>query len=168
MTSETSQLDSLVTLRSALMRDKAHILKTTLESYGIPAFLASENMGSLMYGVATDLLVRRGDLPRAQSLLENVSALNLPDRNDDEDGVHCPSCGSSRVVVHTGTVPSILPGITWRAPAEDGWMHCFECKSYWREGGRRFSSLPLALLWGLSLGGLSLVLISIIEWLRWI
>ena len=163
--------DRLVPIRRDLGVSDAQMLRGVLEAAGIHAALANENMGSLHYVVATDLLVRAGDETRARDILARVATMPRPKPLMDEDGEPraCPTCGSEHLRVYAGPVPTPLPGLRGSAGPADGWFQCLQCASLFSDRPRaRFSALPLALIWAATLGSATLGLIWLINWLKWL
>ncbi|MFA0960408.1 DUF2007 domain-containing protein [Roseivirga sp. BDSF3-8] len=94
---------SLVTLRSFPNHVEAHLLKTKLESEDIPCFIFDENMVTMnpLYNVTVGgikVKVLEEDQARAQQLLEDMEG--LPYKNDQEEDVTCPNCGSKKLYGH--------------------------------------------------------------------
>ncbi|GHF30250.1 hypothetical protein GCM10017044_27040 [Kordiimonas sediminis] len=163
--------EELVIVRSNLSSHDAHLLKGLLESNEISAFLSNENMGTLQYGVATDLLVRLKDRHIAQTVLANVVTLHNTPSSDPvapEEDAFCRTCGSSHVHPFVGEIPSLIPGIRYDASEAGEWMHCLQCDAYYRRKRSRFSSMPVGLLWGLTLSGFTIFLLWFLNWLRWL
>ena len=165
-------MDNLITVRSGLDRHQAALFKSNLEGHGIAAFLENENIGSLNFVVHTDLLVRAGDRVAAEALLSKVDAIpasRFPTRLDaDGEERACQHCGSMRIHHYVGTVKTWMPGVKIQATPGDGWFHCLECESYYREKPLGFASLPIALLWSVTLGAIVLGLYFFIQWLRFL
>lgn len=174
MTQSLNTNDSLTILRGSLDTGDALVLKSALEGNGIPAFLHNENMAGIGMGavIRVDLLVRNRDKVAAERALANV--INLPradgDRILDSDGeeIACTQCGSSRIRAYTGDVPSIIPFLAPKARPADKWYHCLQCNHYFQIGFERFSSLKMAIFWGLTLGVITLLVIWFIQWLKWL
>ncbi|WP_374763540.1 hypothetical protein [Yunchengibacter salinarum] len=165
-----SEQDRLVPLRRGLNAGDAQSLRSILEGNGIQVFLANENMGTMGYGVAIDLMIRASDRAYADEVLSKVVALphRPEDRLFDTDGEEraCAHCGSSRVRAWRGAVPTGIPFVKAQARPQDLWFHCLQCDSLFQEKRSRYSSLGLALMWGLALGGLTLVVIWLIALLQ--
>jgi DNA-directed RNA polymerase subunit RPC12/RpoP len=90
--------DEIVVFRKYETTIEANIVRSKLESYGIPCFLTEENMTNLYPGASSlmnfnvRLHLFARDRLRASQLLEE-SELDL----SDEDGISCPKCGSKSV-----------------------------------------------------------------------
>ena len=90
--------DEIVVFRKYETTIEANIVRSKLESYGIPCFLTEENMTNLYPGASSlmnfnvRLHLFARDRLRASQLLEE-SALDL----SDEDAITCPKCGSKSV-----------------------------------------------------------------------
>lgn len=172
MTEVFEDHNRLVPVRTGLMQADAQLLKSLLDANGVQVFLTHENMGSLNYGVRADIMVRAIDKVRADAALANVATLPhgaFPARLD-EDGeeLACQHCGSERVHPFEGQVPSGVPGLRWAAAKDDQWYHCLQCDSYFRNRRSRLAGLPIALIWGGTLAALTLFVIWLIEFLRWL
>lgn len=91
---------ALVTLKTFDNHVEAHLLKTKLESEGIPCVLFDENIVTLnpLYNYCVDgikLKVMEEDAARA---LEIVTALDeRPFKNEQDEKLVCPSCGSDKL-----------------------------------------------------------------------
>lgn len=172
-TEEPIAPNELLPLRTGLDPMEAQVMKSVLASEGIECFLSNENMGTLGYGVRIDLLVKAVDKVRAELALRKVAVLPrrahaLPP-SVDEDDIACPQCGSTRVGIHTGPVPTMIPGLKTKQKPGERWRHCIECGTYYPEGARRhFDSFFLAIMWGATLAGATLGLMWLIRWLRWL
>lgn len=167
-----TDLDQLITLRSGLDPAPAQLLKSTLESHGVPAYVVHDNMAALQPGVRAELLVREGDKERAESLLRDVHTLPQRPKLTSNTGVildlACSQCGSSQVEPYSGEVPTFIPGVRMEARSEDGWYHCRTCGSYTRDKPTRYQSLPMGFIWALFMAGLTLAVIWLINTLRWL
>lgn len=172
MTEVFEDHNRLVPVRTGLNQADAQLLKSLLDANGVQVFLTHENMGSLNYGVRADLMVRAIDKVRADAVLAKVATLPrgaFPARLD-EDGeeLACRHCGSERVHPYVGAVPSGIPGIKLSASQADNWYHCLQCDSYFRNQRSRLAGIPIALMWGGTLAALTLFVIWLIEFLRWL
>lgn len=165
-------MDNLVVVRTGLDRHQAALFKSNLEGHGIAAFLENEHIGSLNYVVHTDLLVRSVDKGAAEALLSKVDTIpvsKFPTRLDaDGEERACQHCGSMRVHPYVGAVATWVPGFKIQAAPGEGWFHCLECDSYYREQPLGFASLPVALLWSVTLGAVVFGLYFLIQWLRFL
>jgi hypothetical protein len=89
----------LVTLKTYDTPVEAHLLKTKLESVGIPSVLKDENMSSLypFYSVMGDgavkLQIHPKDLDRAQKLICEIE--ESPYTKEDGSSLRCPVCGQT-------------------------------------------------------------------------
>jgi len=77
---------------------EAHLLKSKLESEGIPCFLQDENIVSLnpLYNYAVGgikLNIPSVDLEAAQQILEEIES--TPNLDEAEELVQCPQCAST-------------------------------------------------------------------------
>lgn len=77
---------------------EAHLLKTKLESEGIPCFLQDEHIVSLnpLYNYAVGgikLVIRNSDIEAASSIIQEIES--TPVLNEDNSKVMCPQCGST-------------------------------------------------------------------------
>lgn len=77
---------------------EAHILKSRLESEGIPCFLQDENIVSLnpLYNYAVGgikLNIRSSDAPQVQAILQEIE--NHPNVDEQEEVIKCPRCAST-------------------------------------------------------------------------
>ena len=70
----SADLDKLVVIRSKLDGQQAQLLKTNLEGNGVPAFLANENVSSLISVNTADLYVRAKDWRAAEETLAKIEA----------------------------------------------------------------------------------------------
>lgn len=161
-----AELTQLVPLRSGLGFQQAQMLKANLEGAGIPAFLSNEDAGDLKFGGVTDILVRANRWKEAEVQIGKISLMPAPPQHFEDAA--CEHCGSSRIHPFVGAVPTFIPMVKLSAVQEDGWFHCLECDSYWRNERKRFSSLPVAFLWSITLGAVALAAYSLIQWLRWL
>jgi len=162
----------LVPLRREMEPADAQLMRSLLTANGIEVFLNGENMGSLNYVVRTDIMIRAIDKVRAESVLKKVSAIprrQLPSHFDgDGEERACAQCGSTQIHPYVGEVPTIIPGIRLSAGAGEGWYHCLQCDSHYRDQPTRFSGMPIALMWGGFLGASGFALYWIIDWLKWL
>ena len=162
----------LVVLRSGLNQPDGALLRSLLEAKGVPSFLANEQVAGIHPGFSANLMVRYGDLGRARQVLDNVATLPacaFPVRHDpDGEELACARCGSSRVHPFQGTLPSSLPFFKVTAKPGEGWFHCLQCDSYYNDRRPRFSSLSLALIWGGTLAFATLIVIWLINCIRWL
>jgi DNA-directed RNA polymerase subunit RPC12/RpoP len=91
---------ALITLKSFDNHVDAHLLKTKLESEGIPCVLFDENIVTLnpLYNFCVDgikLKVVEEDAPRAMELLAALQGRPYKDEQNQE--IRCPSCGSDKL-----------------------------------------------------------------------
>lgn len=82
---------------------EAHLLKTKLESEGIPCFLKDEHIISLnpLYNYAVGgikLMIRSADLEAAQAIIQEIDQAPSLDENDQQ--ITCPQCGSTDLYNH--------------------------------------------------------------------
>lgn len=172
MTEVFEDHNRLIAIRTGLDASDAQLLKSLLDANGVEVYLSNENMGSLGYGVRTDIMVRAIDKVRADAVLTKIATMPrcaIPTRLD-EDGeeIACRHCGSERVHPFEGEVPTIIPGIRLKADKAEGWYHCLQCDSYFKNSLSRLASIPVAMMWGGALAGLTLFIIWLIEFLRWL
>lgn len=87
----------MITLRTFDNSINAHLLKSKLESEGIPCYLFDENINTLnpLYSMATGgikLRISSNDLERAEAIIAEIEDT----KPTDERGVvlQCPQCGS--------------------------------------------------------------------------
>lgn len=165
----------LVPLRTYLDAPQAQMLKTYLDSQGILVFLNAEHVAAMNEGLKTDILIREIDKVRAEAALKNIEIMSCHQKHQlldgetlEDDAPSCRQCGAMDIRAFEGEVPTFIPGIRIAAPAEDRWMHCMQCDSYYREGKRRFSSISVAMMWAATLGVAALSLYWFITWLRWL
>lgn len=90
----------LVTIKVFENAIEAHILKSKLESEGIPAILVNENIVTLnpLYNIAVGgvkLQVRDEDFRKANAIITEVEQIPFTDENDH--ALKCPNCGSSNL-----------------------------------------------------------------------
>jgi hypothetical protein len=90
---------SMLTLKIFDTSIEAHLLKSRLESEGIPSYIFDENIvtlnplyNNLVGGVK--LKISALDLDRAQKILDEIEAKDVSD--DEGRTVSCPRCGSSK------------------------------------------------------------------------
>jgi len=172
MVEQFDDFNRLVPLRRGLTTADAQLMRSLLTANGLQVFVNSENMGALNYAVGTDVMVRAVDKGRAEDVLKKVAAIprcQLP-THFDEDGEEraCAHCGSTHVHAFVGEVPTFIPGVRLAASAGEGWYHCLQCDSHYREQKSRFSGMPVALMWGGFLGGAGFALYWVIDWLKWL
>lgn len=162
-----TDMEQLVAIRTGLSLQQAHMLKSNLEGRGIPTFLSGDEPGVMRFGGQTSLLVRAKHWKHAEELLSNITLLpSAP--NAHADDMACTQCGSARIHPFVGEVPTFFPKVNISAEPEDGWFHCLECDSYWRDRMRKFASFPIAFLWSITLGLVMLAVYSLIQWLKWL
>lgn len=162
----------LVVLRSNLNQPDGALLRSVLEAQDIPVFLAGEHVAGMNEGLYANLMVHAKDWKRAEEVLSKVATMPrcaIPIRRD-EDGepIACRHCGSERVHAFEGEVPTIVPGVKVHASKNDDWYHCLQCDSYFRNSLSRFSSIPVGLMWAGALALLTLGIVWLIEFLRWL
>lgn len=172
MTANFEQQDRLVPIRTGLGQADAQLLRSLLEGNGIKVFMNGEHMGALNYGARADIMVRASEWKEAEQVLQKVATMPrcaIPVRLD-EDGEEraCAHCGSTRVHGFDGEVPTFIPGIRLAAKKEEGWFHCLQCDSYYRDRHSRFSGLPFALLWSACVGAFVICLYWFIDWLKYL
>lgn len=169
MAQEQTDLDKLVAVRSGLDGQQAQLLKLNLEGQGVPAFLANEHVGAMNFVSNTDLYVRARDWRAAEQALAKIELLPRREAPRDADGEErsCPHCGSHRVHAFVGEVPSALPFIRYKAEADDKWFHCLECGSYHQAVRKRFSGMPIALAWSMTMAAIALGTLAFINWLKY-
>lgn len=172
MTEVFEDHNRLISIRSGLSGPDAQLLKSVLNANGVEVFLSNENMGTMNIGLRTDVMVRAIDKVRADSVLDKVATMPrcaLPTRLD-EDGeeIACRHCGSERVHPFEGAVPTLIPGIKLSAAKGQHWYHCLQCDSYFKNSLSRLAGIPIALMWGGTLAALTLFVIWLIEFLRWL
>jgi len=172
MTEVFEDHNRLIPVRTGLSASDAQLLKSVLNANGVDVFLTNENMGSMNIGLRTDVMVRAIDKVRVDAVLNKVATMprcQLPNRLDDDgEEIACRHCGSERVHPFEGAVPTIIPGIKLKATRGERWYHCLQCDSYFKNSLSRTASFPLALLWGGVLAALTLLIIWLIEFLRWL
>ncbi len=169
---DQAELDQLVAIKTGLQPSSAQLLKGVLASHGMPAYVSSEHMGTIGFGLGSDLLVRRADVPRAKSLLEHVAAMPITGAAPVREAVMmeraCSQCGSSHVQDYIGSVPTLLPFVKIEALPDSGWYRCRQCGSHFRERPTRFQSLPTGFIWALVVAGIVVGFMMLINWLRWL
>jgi len=79
---------------------EAHLLKSKLESEGIPCFLQDENIVTLnpLYNYAVGgikLNIPASEITHAQQVLQEIE--EHPNLNEVDEVVHCPQCGSTQL-----------------------------------------------------------------------
>lgn len=87
----------LATFRTYDSPVNAHIVKSKLESEGIPAFLQDEHINTLnpLFNVTVGgikLKIRESDFDEAERILAEIESPELVD--DDNNTLLCPQCGS--------------------------------------------------------------------------
>lgn len=168
----SENLDKLVSIRSGLTAQQGQLLKVNLEGQGVPAFLTNENTSGLISTSDTDLYVRAKDWRAAEQMLGTIeqSPRRWPQPRPEPEVIEqaCAHCGSHRVEPHVGAVPTWFPLLRKTARPGDDWFHCLECGSHYREGGRRFAGLSVALGWSAFMGALAFAIILLINWLRYL
>ncbi|HMR20454.1 MAG TPA: DUF2007 domain-containing protein [Sphingobacterium sp.] len=87
----------LITVKTFDNAIDAHLLKTKLESEGIPVYIFDENINTLnpLYNMATGgikLKISEADVDQAVEIIQDIE--NAKYLNDDEEAILCPSCGS--------------------------------------------------------------------------
>lgn len=70
--------DPLTTVRTYYNPAAAEFVRGLLESFGIPAFLADENIARLYSGFQVRLQVRESDLPDARQILDAALPESAP------------------------------------------------------------------------------------------
>lgn len=167
-----SDLDKLVALRTKLDSHQAQLLKTNLEGRGVPAFVANENVSSLISVNTADLYVRAKDWRTAEELLTKIEASprHWPQPPPEPEVVEqaCSHCGSHRVVPYVDPVPTWVPFVSEDARPEDGWLRCLECGSHTLGRRRRFAGLGVAFGWSAFMALLAFSVILLINWLRYL
>lgn len=88
---------------------EAHILKSRLESEGIPCFLQDENIVSLnpLYNYAVGgikLNIRACDVQQVQDILQEIE--NYPHTNEEEEIIKCPQCASTALYTNFKSMKS--------------------------------------------------------------
>lgn len=69
---------------------RARLIKTKLESFGVPCYIGNENFSGLYGGIfSVDVYVQKEAYNDAVSLLE--------EEEDHEEIVHCPNCNSTQI-----------------------------------------------------------------------
>lgn len=169
---QQSNIDQLVMLRPGLDPHDADLIKSVLDGEGIHAFVMESGVRVSGYQAIVDVMVKASDNAEATKILEKISLMPrcaIPVRRD-EDGEEyaCKQCGSVRVHPFEGEVPTFFPGIKIAAKKADNWFHCMQCDSHYREVRSHLSGMPIALAWGAALGGFSIGLYMVIDWLRWL
>lgn len=91
---------SLILLKTLDDSISAHILKTRLESEGIPCFIHDENIVTLnpLYNFAVGgvkLMVNKSDLEKAIQVLKDIDETPYTDEKDKE--IRCPNCQSTEL-----------------------------------------------------------------------
>jgi len=172
MAEQFTDYNRLIPLRTGLDTGDAQLLKSVLNANGVEVFLNGENMSSLNYVVRTDIMIRAIDKVRADAVIEKIATMprcQIP-RHIDEDGEErsCSQCGSTRVHPFAGEVPTFFPGIRVEARKEDGWFHCLQCDSHYKDKRSQFAGMPFALMWSVLLGSFGFALYWFIDWLRWL
>jgi DNA-directed RNA polymerase subunit RPC12/RpoP len=172
MTEVFEDHNRLVPVRTGLDQADAQLLRSLLDANGVQVFVSHENMGSLGYGVRADIMVRAIDKVRADAVLAKVATLPrsaIPVRLDEGgEEIACRHCGSERVHPYEGAVPTLIPGLRLAARRDERWYHCLQCDSYFRDRRSKFAGIPIALMWGATLAVLTLFVIWLIEFLRWL
>ncbi|MBE8720782.1 putative signal transducing protein [Sphingobacterium pedocola] len=89
-----------ITLKTFDSYVDAHLLKTKLESEGIPAYLFDEHINALnpLYSIATGgikLKINESDIDNAIQIIREIE--NTKYSNDDNEIINCPSCGSEEL-----------------------------------------------------------------------
>lgn len=104
-----------LTVRTFDTAAEAHLLKTKLESEEIPCILFDEHLVNLnpLYSVAVGgikLKVRESDWERANDLLAEIE--KQPWRDEEEEAVKCPHCGSAELYAHFKSMKGIKGVLT--------------------------------------------------------
>jgi DNA-directed RNA polymerase subunit RPC12/RpoP len=87
----------LITIKTFDNSIDAHLLKSKLESEGIPCYLFDENMVSInpLYNVTVDgikLKINAFDKEKVIQIINEIESKNFTNDNDDE--ISCPNCNS--------------------------------------------------------------------------
>ncbi|MNE14291.1 hypothetical protein D3C80_1071640 [compost metagenome] len=90
----------LITIKIFENAIEAHILKTKLESEGIPAIVVDENVMTLnpFYNIAVGgvkLQIRDEDFEKANAILTEIKQTPITD--DNGRTLNCPKCGSANL-----------------------------------------------------------------------
>lgn len=148
------ELESLETVATFTFPWEAQLAKAALESEGIEATIADENLIRLYWAISNAIggvkvQVRADDLERARELLANrepLSELYLV-KDDDEASRRCPECRSENVEFERwsrrGFIGSwILLGVPVPIPSRR-WI-CRNCGHAWRPEEPEEGALPAA------------------------
>lgn len=89
-----------ITLKTFDSYVDAHMLKTKLESEGIPVYLFDENINTLnpLYSIATGgikLKISASDTDNAIRIIDEIE--NTKYSNEQNEVINCPSCGSEEL-----------------------------------------------------------------------
>ncbi|MEY3411962.1 MAG: hypothetical protein RIQ70_648 [Bacteroidota bacterium] len=90
----------LITIKTFDNTSDAYLLKSKLESEGIPSVIFDENMVTLLplqnitFG-GIKLKIHSVDLDKAKELLQTISDSSITDDNGNE--LRCPKCGSNKL-----------------------------------------------------------------------
>jgi len=164
--------DRLVTLRSGFYADDAQLTKSLLEGNGVQVFMVGEGVSSMNEGYHAAIMVRASQWKQAEEILNKVALMprSAVAARLDEDGEEhaCSQCGSTRVHAFVGEVPTVIPGVRLSAMQGEGWFHCLQCNSHYKDKRSRFAGLPFGILWGGVVGLFFLCLYWFLEWLRWL
>ncbi len=165
--------DSLITFKTCLDLGEAHVLRSLLDAHGIPVYLASEHMASaypsLGYLEAIPVQIRESDRARADAVMADVAV--MPNRAAEvaDDPDFCPNCGSTHVFRFSGTVKRYFGLAVMEQEIDSKWRLCKQCEHKFRLGASRLAAnLWLAFLWGGTLAGLTLGLLFVINWLKYL
>lgn len=164
------QPERLMVFRKGLDTGEALVIRSMLEAAGVSVFLANENMASMHYAVAADIVIRQNDKCRAEQIMSDVSVFpSAAARMQEEDVDSCPSCGSTHVFKYVGEVPVFGDFGKSKAFPGSPWRKCLQCASFFRTDRRRvMGNFPLALVWGGTLGGFVYGMIKFFDWLKWL
>lgn len=99
-----------LTVRTFDSAVEAHLLKTKLESEGIPCVLFDEHLVNMnpLYSVAVGgikLKIRESDWEKAAVILEEIE--EQPWRDEKEDAIKCPRCGSEELYANFKSMKGI-------------------------------------------------------------
>ncbi len=158
----------LETLVACLDGQDAEGLHAILKQAGFECFLSPSNQLSRKGTKAFDVLVRTKDMLGAKTVMSRVSVMPRGTAKLDADGelLYCALCGSDHVHAYQGQIPTIIPSISRTAEPSAGWYHCLTCDGYYNNKPSRYKSLPFGLMYGSILAAFTLLVIWLIEWLR--
>ena len=170
---QCSTPDKLVTFKTCLDLGEAHVLRSLLDAHGIPVYLAGEHMistyPSLGFLEAIPVQIMSSDMARARAVMAGVAVLPNKAAELADDPDFCPKCGSTHVFRFSGPVKRFMGLVQVDQPQDSPWRACMQCQHRFKPGASRvMANLWLAALWGGTLAGVTLGLLFVINWLRWL